>query len=104
MDPENKKTRSRPQNRKLRRCTRAGVLFKEMEYFSKISKSSQHTLRILGVIELGPLEEKVATVGAGVFPIMVLVGFICTAGNLHIWSRIYACQKPFPLFVITLII
>lgn len=41
------------------------------------------TLRISGEIELGPLEEKGATTGAGDFPITVLLCNICTTGFLH---------------------
>lgn len=41
-------------------------------------------MRISGEIELGPLEEKSATVGAGTdFPILVLAGFICNGGKLY---------------------
>lgn len=42
------------------------------------------TLRISGEIELGPLEEKSATIGASTdFPILVLAGFICNGGKLY---------------------
>lgn len=50
-----------------------------------------HTLRMSGVSELGPLEEKAATVGAGDLPIMVLVGIIRTLGRLNGPDREYAC-------------
>lgn len=37
-----------------------------------------------GEIELGPFEEKYAIVGAGVFPIVVLLGATCIVGSLHV--------------------
>jgi hypothetical protein len=37
---------------------------------------------MLGVMELGPLEEKCATVGAGVLPTTVLLGEMCTVAFL----------------------
>lgn len=37
-----------------------------------------------GEIELGPLEEKYATVGAGILPIIVSLGAISTLGSLHV--------------------
>jgi hypothetical protein len=39
-------------------------------------------LRMFGEMELGPLEEKYATAGAGVLPTMVLLGEMCTVGGL----------------------
>jgi len=39
-------------------------------------------LRIFGEMELGPLEEKYATAGAGVSPTTVLLGDMCTVGLL----------------------
>lgn len=40
------------------------------------------TLRISGASELGPLEEKYATLGAGDLPMTVLLASICTTGFL----------------------
>jgi hypothetical protein len=37
---------------------------------------------MFGEMELGPLEEKYATAGAGVLPTMVLLGEMCTVGGL----------------------
>lgn len=56
-------------------------------FFSKKNKmfslkATLGTLRISGVSEFGPLEEKYATLGAGAFPITVLLASICTTGFL----------------------
>ena len=49
----------------------------------EINLGDTDTLRISGVSELGPLEEKYATLGAGGdFPITVLLASICTTGFL----------------------
>lgn len=41
------------------------------------------TFSMSGEIELGPLEEKYATIGADTFPMLVSLAFICTGGRLH---------------------
>lgn len=46
-----------------------------------------HTLRMAGVMELGPLEEKVATLVEAGFPTSVLDGFIFTVGDLSSANR-----------------
>lgn len=49
------------------------------------------TFRISGEIELGPLDEKSATTGAGVCLIIVLLGNMCTFGGyiLHFSRKQY---------------
>lgn len=51
----------------------------------RIQRSTPPTLRISGERELGPLEEKIATTGAGDFLITVMLGDICTAACLLLY-------------------
>lgn len=51
------------------------------------------TLRKSGEIELGPLEEKSATIGAGDFLRTVLLGNICIMGGLHDGNHPFSIHK-----------
>lgn len=52
-----------------------------------------YTFRTSGDTELGPLEEKYATVGAAVFLITVLLGDIWIVGSLHFTHQIHVKLK-----------
>lgn len=54
------------------------------EKTEKNNSKGLRTLRIFGITELGPLEEKYETLGAGTWPISVLLGDIWTVGFLQV--------------------
>lgn len=56
---------------------------------------------MLGDIELGPLDEKYATEGAGERPMLVLLGRMCTVGFLQFWKT-NAYQKSGKLIEVSI--